>query len=62
MTAKPRNVHLMVMGDQAVLSITNVQPSHYGKYYVWTSNEYGGWNEEDLSFVLKPQGKFDLSE
>ncbi|KAK2138197.1 hypothetical protein LSH36_3579g00001 [Paralvinella palmiformis] len=40
----------------AVLSITNVTIIYYGNYYIWTNNQYGGWNEDELMFILKPQG------
>jgi len=41
----------------AVLSITNVTISYYGNYYIWTNNQYGGWTDDELMFILKPQGK-----
>ena len=47
MTTKPADVLLTVSGDMAVLSIINVTLGHYGNYFIWTSNKYGGWNEED---------------
>ena len=60
MTTNPGHVHLTVSDDMAVLSITNVTISHYGNYYIWTNNQYGGWNEDELMFILKPQGKLIL--
>ena len=59
-TTNPGQVQLKLSGDMAVLSITNVTLSHYGNYYIWTKNKYGGWNETDLTFTLKPQGKLNL--
>ena len=60
MTTNPGHVHLTVSDDMAVLSITNVTISYYGNYYIWTNNQYGGWNEDELMFILKPQGKLIL--
>jgi len=43
----------MVINDGlAILNITNVTRNHYGTYYVWTDNAYGGWKKDDLGFSL----------
>ena len=60
MTTDPGHVHLTVSDDMAVLSITNVTISYYGNYYIWTNNQYGGWTDDELMFILKPQGKLIL--
>jgi len=36
----------------AILKITKVTRNHYGTYYVWTDNAYGGWKKDDLGFIL----------
>ncbi|KAK2138994.1 hypothetical protein LSH36_2144g00003 [Paralvinella palmiformis] len=56
MTTDPGHVHLTVYDDMAVLSITNVTISYYGNYCIWTNNQYGGWADDKLMFILKPQG------
>ncbi|KAK2151953.1 hypothetical protein LSH36_344g00013, partial [Paralvinella palmiformis] len=55
-TTNPENVRLLVSDDMAVLSITNVVISNYGYYFIWTNNQYGGWNEGELMFHLKQPG------
>ncbi|KAK2146328.1 hypothetical protein LSH36_616g04026 [Paralvinella palmiformis] len=55
MTTDPGHVHLTVSDDMAVLSITNVTISYYGNYYIWTNNQYAGWNDQDLVFNFLPK-------
>ena len=53
-------MHLSVIGDKAVLSIARVSVNHYGDYFIWAENKYGGWEEGNLSFTLVPAGKIAL--
>ncbi|KAK2140671.1 hypothetical protein LSH36_1280g00089 [Paralvinella palmiformis] len=48
--------NVMTTNPGHVLSITNVTISYYGNYYIWTNNQYGGWTDDELMFILKPQG------
>jgi hypothetical protein len=48
----PPDVHIVINDGLAILNITNVTRNHYGTYYVWTDNAYGGWKKADLRFGL----------
>ena len=48
----PPDVHMVINDGLAILNITNVTRNHYGTYYVWTDNAYGGWKKDDLGFSL----------
>ena len=48
----PPDVHMVINDWLAILNITNVTQNHYGTYYVWTDNAYGGWKKADLKFSL----------
>jgi len=51
-TTNPANVHLRASKDVAILDITKVTQNHYGGYFVWANNAYGGWKEDNLNFSL----------
>ncbi|KAK2145318.1 hypothetical protein LSH36_688g01081 [Paralvinella palmiformis] len=48
----PSDVHIVINDGLAILNITYVTRNHYGTYYVWTDNAYGGWKKDDLRFSL----------
>ena len=53
----PRSVTLTVSDGVTTLSLKDIGGDHYGNYFIWTANAYGGWKKEDLVFTLMPLGK-----
>ena len=60
MVTNPKYVYLSVSGSMAILNISYVTKNHYGSYFVWTSNKYGGWKEGNLEFNLSSNGMAEL--
>ena len=69
-TKEPADVELSVSGETGELDIRNITKTHYGTYYIFARNKYGGWPEKDLAFRLEtpltrllplPEEKFNYS-